>query len=228
MLLSGRIMREAVHVAFASGLEKAFNRNQPRTPKGKLGGGQWVSRASVVSESIQELCRGAAQGQYVQAQWIPMHRATRSEVADIQTLTGMDVSNYEHGIDSSAIYHILKNHAVPGEGGRGQIPVTANDLKLLPLIVAHPDRIEEAGNTALGLQGIRYIKRINGYVIYVEEIRTGRKRLAATTFYKRKSRPASRSPGISKSLRLDVQNVSGLVTIVGCIPSFVKTCRDHN
>lgn len=108
------------------------------------------------------------------------------EAQAIRRATGIDVRGYAHTIDDSAIRHILRFHGARGSGlDASQIPVSLDDFNLLPEVTANPDAIEYGGKTRLGREAIRYTKRINGMIVYVEEVRTGQgKELAAVTMKK--------------------------------------------
>jgi hypothetical protein len=74
---------------------------------------------------------------------------------------------------------------VAREAGRGQIPITPADIEKIPEILEAPDKIEISGKTRQGLDGILYVKRFNGTVYYVQEVRTGRRQLATVTMWKK-------------------------------------------
>lgn len=96
---------------------------------------------------------------------------------------GLDVAGYRHFLDESALRHILSGHT-KARPGADELPLTEEDLPRIVEVVAAPDEIVDAGKTDQGLRAVRYKKRINGLLFYVEEVRTGRKRLAAKTMWK--------------------------------------------
>jgi hypothetical protein len=51
---------------------------------------------------------------------------------------------------------------------------------------AHYDSVKYTGKTYRELDTFEYRKKINGTVVYVEEVRTGRKTLATKTLWKHK------------------------------------------
>lgn len=107
--------------------------------------------------------------------------------AKISTDAGLNVSGYEHIIDTSSLRHILKRHGTEAEYNRGQVPVTRQDLVQLPQLLLDPDTIEYVGKTKQGRDVICYTKQIGEHtVFYTEEMRTKKSRLAAVTLYKRK------------------------------------------
>jgi hypothetical protein len=95
--------------------------------------------------------------------------------------------DWKHTIDSYAIRHFMKSHGDADEQLRGQIPITAEDIEKIPEVLESPDTIEP-GNKTYGhrLNTVVYGKRFNGIVIYVEEIRTGKRQYAAASMWKLK------------------------------------------
>lgn len=102
---------------------------------------------------------------------------------------GFDLSGYSHNIDVSGVRHAFLEHGnSKTEEKRGQKAITEEDIKKIPQIVEDYDHIEFPGKNAIGRDIIKYQKRYeDGTTFYVEEVRTGRKRLTIQTMYKRKS-----------------------------------------
>lgn len=112
---------------------------------------------------------------------------TPIEAEKIKDATNLDVEGYEHAIDSDFIRHVDSGHGDSQvELRKGQEAVTNDDIRRVPEIVSNPDGIEH-GVTKQGKDAIVYVKRFSGTVYYVEEVRTGRKQLAAITMYKQKA-----------------------------------------
>ena len=108
------------------------------------------------------------------------------KVMDFLKSKGIDLKvPYKHVIDNSAIQHIMNHHSSEQEKLRGQIPITENDLAKVNDVVENYDRIgikEEKGQ-----KRVVYAKKYDdGTTLYVEEIRTGKRELAAVTMYKMK------------------------------------------
>lgn len=55
----------------------------------------------------------------------------------------------------------------------------------IPDITDFADDVANAGKSRIGLNTVRYKKRVNGVIYYLEEVRTGRKQLAFKTMWKR-------------------------------------------
>ena len=101
---------------------------------------------------------------------------------------GVEINNeYRHTIDNNAITHTLNQHGSESEEKRGQIPVTEADFERIPEVVENYDDIKvETGKR--GLENIVYSKIYpDGTTIYVEEVRSGKKELAAVTMWKKKN-----------------------------------------
>lgn len=99
-----------------------------------------------------------------------------------------DVAGFRHTVDAYSARHSFTAHADPlREGARGQVALTADDWTMIPAVLSSPDKISVVGPTALGREAIGYWKRVNGYIFYVEEVRTGRETLSAVTMRKYKS-----------------------------------------
>jgi hypothetical protein len=114
----------------------------------------------------------------------------KKQIADsIKSITGLDVSGYKCIVDNFAIKHTIFQHGNSDkESKRGQIAVTIDLFEKIPSILNNPDRIIDGGKSKIGRRIIIYEKRFNGYLIYIEEIRTKRKELAMLTMYIKKAR----------------------------------------
>ena len=133
-----------------------------------------------------------------------------AEAKAIKAATGLDVRNYTHGIDESAVRHIFKEHGdVEEELRRNQIAVTQADIAAVPSLTV-PDNLDMdsvRNTTPKGLQVVKYKKRINGHFIVIEEVRDRRGRLALKTMWKtrapnktvQKVRPAPGSTSLEAS-----------------------------
>lgn len=112
--------------------------------------------------------------------------ASESLVSDLRDLGIIIDDTWRHTLDNSAVRHALKSHGSPKEVLRGQIPIKDKDLMLIPEIVASYESLSVEKNKR-GQDVIIYTKTMeDGITFYVEEIRLGRRELAASTMYKRK------------------------------------------
>ena len=94
-----------------------------------------------------------------------------------------------HLVDAEHVRHIYTNHGTPEtELPRGQIPITAEDIAAIPQIIRDPKtEIKYTGKNESGLDTIQYSKKVNGHIIILEEIRTGKNVLALITMRKMKN-----------------------------------------
>ncbi|MDP3009028.1 MAG: hypothetical protein Q8N30_08160, partial [Methylococcales bacterium] len=121
------------------------------------------------------------------------------EAEKIKQATDLDVKGYKHTVDSFGIRHAISHHGDDKkEAKHGQIAITPNDISLIPEIVKSPDNIEPAGKDANGNDLIRYSKKQNGTIFYVEEVRVGRLELVSKTMWK--TRPNVAMPDNSQQL----------------------------
>ncbi|MBO4595493.1 MAG: hypothetical protein J5632_02640 [Bacteroidales bacterium] len=95
-------------------------------------------------------------------------------------------SSWKHTIDNSAVRHAIKVHGESTEELRGQVKITAADLIGIPEIIAGYDSVRVEINKRSQYVLIYSKSMADGTVIYVEEVRNGRKELATSTIYKRK------------------------------------------
>ena len=111
------------------------------------------------------------------------------KLKDEASKAGFDLSGYVHNIDVSGVRHAFLHHGdKKKEEKRGQIAITDDDIKKIPQIVKEYDTVDFGGTNSIGRDIIKYSKKFDdGTTFYVEEIRTGRKRLTIQTMYKNKS-----------------------------------------
>lgn len=113
----------------------------------------------------------------------------------IKQSLGIDVSldGYVHHADEDVVRKILRDHGdAASEALYGQLPVTAGDIKGVPKWINKGD-IVSVGWTTDKLIGITRRRSDGDQIYYVEEVRTGRGKLALKTMWKRPGRatPAS-------------------------------------
>jgi hypothetical protein len=98
----------------------------------------------------------------------------------------LDVADFRHTVDASEARHVVVRHSDKArEARRSQLPITMEDWAMIPDILANPDAVS-GSVTKGGLPGLVFEKRTNGYVLYVEEVRTGARTFAAKTMFKRR------------------------------------------
>lgn len=144
-----------------------------------------AAEAGAASQNIAALFDEATEGPRAENRTLEYAAVDDAEAAGTKQATGYDVSGYTHMIDRQAIRHIMSGHGPDAKRRPGEPPVTREDIERIPEIVANPDDILRGNRTrGGGLRAIRYVKRINGDIVYVEEVRTGKRILAAKTMWK--------------------------------------------
>lgn len=98
----------------------------------------------------------------------------------LNQLLQLKTDGYVHTIDAAGVNHILKRHP----------NITPDDFELLPCIIKEYDFI----GTGTTNNSVVYKKTIDDDFYCVEEARTGRKKLAIKTFYKRKKAQEQKLP----------------------------------
>lgn len=96
---------------------------------------------------------------------------------------GLDLDGYRHVVDASAVRHIRTQHGDPqAEAGRGQLAVTDDHLRAIPDIIAEPDHVVFGSKGRRGGDQVAYLKQMpDGSILHLEEVRTGRRELAAVS-----------------------------------------------
>lgn len=108
----------------------------------------------------------------------------------IKEATGIDTSGYNHVMNESAVRHALNRH-----GEAGELSITMADIKKARDVIAKADTIEYVGKNKQGLDVIRYTKQYDNRIVYLEEVRNGRRQLAMDTMYKQEiSKQKTASP----------------------------------
>ena len=115
---------------------------------------------------------------------------TKSEIEQIEALTGIDLQNYQRVIDNYAIRHTIKKHGSEStEKPRGQMPVNVEDFGLINEIIENPDLQKDGGINKIGRQTVVSSKELEkGNYVYVEEIRNKQEELAMQTMYIQKKK----------------------------------------
>ena len=151
------------------------------------------------------------QGKDSFADYLPVSKAE----SDILKQHGVDVEGYTHTVVDSDLLHAINRHGEGNETRIDQIPLTAKELERIPEVISSPDLIGLGVRTKVtDLQTVVSKKTMEDGVTYVvEEIRTGRKKLAFHTAYKR----ITPTPGYSyepPALRPERSGVNSSIDIV--------------
>lgn len=117
---------------------------------------------------------------------IVLQQVTPQE-ADILRSEGVNVTDaFAHSVDMFAVRHALNRHGDPKiEKNRGQIAITDDDVARINEVVAAPTAYVLGGKTPRNQDVVGTIKRLDdGTILYLEEVRSGRKTLAMTSMRK--------------------------------------------
>lgn len=103
---------------------------------------------------------------------------------------GLDLTGYKHNIDVYGIKHSFKNHSdKEKENNRGQIPITDEDIKKAKEYVYSYDNSSFGEKNDQGRDIIKLWKQMpDGYVLYIEEVRTGKHTLTLNSMRKYKNK----------------------------------------
>ena len=134
-------------------------------------------------------------------------------LAENALLHGYDIRGYKHTLDNYFVQHVMKQHGnQKAETARGNIAITEDDIRRIPDILSAPDFIVYGSTARTGNKAITFIKAEAGSTVFVEEIRTGRKKLAGQTIYK--TAGTTDASSIKKIPGLTSENGSDIIRIV--------------
>lgn len=157
-----------------------------RTPRFKAWFGDFDLSASmkVTENFIDQVLRGER----------PVNIAVGSvdgkAAGKIKQLTGINTKGREFELVADDIVHAIKGHGKQKrEAQRGQVALTVDDLKLLPIVLRFPTTIAP-GSTQYGRQSVRFEKKINGTLVVVEIVPSTGGSLQFKTAWKRPSETA--------------------------------------
>jgi hypothetical protein len=175
---------DTMEAAVKRGIEFSKKQQQLPVPKESSihseGGGR---RGASPFKKIRDLVSYALTHTKGRPQWVDFRSVDVTEAGKLQEAVGQNFEGFVHSIDSDAVLHIHKYHP----------EISLEDFEKIPQIVANPDTIQRS-QTKSGRPAIVYTKKIGDNLFYVEEIRTGRKTLSATTL---KKEVATRSESVS-------------------------------
>jgi len=183
----------------------------------------YARKAAQTREDIQRVIDAAKQPSGHAPQ-----KADLGPVADwvaqaVKDKLGVDVSDYRHILDGSAVRHIITNHYnARAEARRGNIALTDADLLALSQLLETADKVIFGTKNNLHKDQIVYLKHMpDGSTLYLEEIRSGRGELAAVSA--RKYPATIRAESILSTLNPHVQDDSGNALTVVERPAEVKS-----
>ncbi len=114
-------------------------------------------------------------------------RPVSAQEADFLQGEGVAVDEgFAHTADMFAVRHALNRHGDgKAEAKQGQLPIKDDDIAAIPQIVGAADALLLGAKTPRGQDIVGSLKRLpDGTVLYLEEVRSGRKTLAMTSMRK--------------------------------------------
>ena len=124
-----------------------------------------------------------------------------SAASTIKAATGMDVTGYTAILPGDSVQHIFKRHGdVLTEDARGQKAVTAEDIALIPQVIASPDNVSLSGESdALGRPVLLISKQIGDTYVTAQAVTDGRHALTTNSLWIKKGKNTTPIPdaGIS-------------------------------
>ena len=99
---------------------------------------------------------------------------------------GYDIEGFRHTIDNFFINHANNRHSTARtETARGNVAITNDDILNIAKVYESPDYIIFGTKTKTGNPAIVYAKNMGNATVFVEDVRSGKKELAAETIYKK-------------------------------------------
>jgi hypothetical protein len=143
----------------------------------------------IVSDFVDKsILEKGVSGKAIPQSKIDLWKVSSGEVETLKEKTGLNLDGYTHKLENYGLQYALNGHSnTKIEERRGLIPITKDDLKNIPDVLKNYDNVEYSGKNQVGRDVIIYSKKVNGYIIYVEEIRAKNKELIPQTMYKKKS-----------------------------------------
>jgi lipid A disaccharide synthetase len=107
-------------------------------------------------------------------------------LAEAAAMCRLDLKDYQHVMDGSAVRHVLNRHGNAAmEASRGQLPIGSADFDKVLDVIRLPDLVVLGTKTKGKRDQIGYIKRFeDDTTLYLEETRTGKKALATVSMRK--------------------------------------------
>ena len=93
----------------------------------------------------------------------------KDTLAKVRAVMGRDFDS--HNITANGIAHALNSHGVGGYNlQENSIPITTEDLELIPYIMVAPDYVTKGSTDPSGRESVRFYKALsNGFVVVIEK-----------------------------------------------------------
>ncbi|MCC6599864.1 MAG: hypothetical protein IT223_04230 [Crocinitomicaceae bacterium] len=99
------------------------------------------------------------------------------------------MKGYKRMVNIKEVKHTFSKHGNPfAENKRRQVAITIQDIENIPYLLENSEIIQH-GLTPTGTIAIMHRIETETTIIYIEEVRTGRKKLALKTMWKLKQKP---------------------------------------
>lgn len=117
-----------------------------------------------------------------------MGKVPESTARRVMQETGADISGYNAVLSSDNVRHIIKRHGDPIlETARGQVMVTAEDIALIPEVLAAPDNVYLSDKTdSRGRPVIVFEKLIGDNFVTMQAVSDGTHSIQTDTIFKQK------------------------------------------
>lgn len=98
------------------------------------------------------------------------------------------LEDFSHSVDNSMMKHVMSHHGdAKSEARRGLVPITDKDVAAIPDIITTYDAIRYDLVSKRGDPLVAYAKVVDdGVLIYLEEVRNGRKDMAGLSLWKKR------------------------------------------
>lgn len=175
----------------ALALDEWDENKHPRADNGQFGSGSAEGKEEINPNFSKELESLIEQtfNDHNSNNYVTYGKTTLKQENDAKK-EGFDIVGYTHIVDGANLRHIINHHGTERtEKPRGQLPIEKEDFHLIPKILSQYDKMTISPSTEKQpLNHIVYEKKMdNNIVFYVEEVRTGRKKLCTKSMYKRKA-----------------------------------------
>ena len=105
----------------------------------------------------------------------------------VEDKTGLDVRGLRHAIDTEQISHALARHGPGQELDPEQSPIGPEIVSVYLDIINSPDDIVESKSGKGSGQTLRFEKSVNGHIVIIEQVRTGKGQLNFFSMWLRKN-----------------------------------------
>jgi phage-Barnase-EndoU-ColicinE5/D-RelE like nuclease3 len=148
-----------------------------------------MKKNDIIFKDLADLIQFAMNDKTNQRGFFDMGELSQEQADRLKEQTGMDFSDFKRIIDSYSLKHILKNHGNEAkEKQRGQLAITAEDLKKIPELLENPDDSMLDGLNRLGREVIKQEKNDTDTFTIIEEIRAYKKLLALDSMRKKRKK----------------------------------------